>query len=239
MRQTTKTTARDAAEAKRLLNQFRHADDFDERLERISAHLLESPYLDNPLGGGPGAEESLVVRFDGFDCVTYVETVLALAGARAAVEFREALREMRYADGQVVWHRRNHYMLDWIKNNRRRGIIKNMTNGPHAVTRTRRLSLIKELPAKTTTFRVFPKRSLARVGRLFRTGDIALFASTRRNLDVFHMGFIVRRGDDVWLRHASRTARRVIDQPFGEFLNAQRTSGIILLRPLCQRSPQS
>ena len=235
MAQTRKTTARDAAETKQLQDQFRHADDLSERLERISAHLLESPYLNNPLGGGPDAQESLVVRFDGFDCVTYVETVLALAQSRSAGEFREALREMRYAGGHISWHSRNHYMLDWIRNNRRRGIVKNVTNGPHAISRTRRLSLIEELPAKTTTFRVFPKRSLVRIRRLMQTGDIALFASTRHNLDVFHMGFIVRRGDDLWLRHASRTAERVIEQPLEDFLKAHRMSGIILLRPLCQR----
>ncbi|MEN3331152.1 MAG: hypothetical protein V7641_517 [Blastocatellia bacterium] len=219
-----------------MLNQFRDADEFGERLERISAHWLESPYLNNPLGGGPEAAESLVVRFDGFDCVTYVETVLALAASRTADEFRDALREMRYRSGKVAWHSRNHYMLDWIKHNRRRGIVKNITNGPHAVTRTRRLALIKELPAKTVAFRVFPKQSSARIRRLVETGDIALFASTRHNLDVFHMGFIIRRGDDLWLRHASRTVRRVIDQPLGDFLKAHRMSGIILLRSCLKNS---
>ena len=235
MRQTGKTGARDATEAKRLLDQFRHTAKLGERLEGISACLLGSPYLGNPLGGGPDAAESLVVRFDGFDCVTYVETVLALAQSRSAREFRGALRQMRYAGGHVAWRSRNHYMLDWIGNNRRRGIVKNITNGPRAVTRTRRLSLIKELPAKTATFRVFPRRSLACVRRLAETGDVALFASTRRSLDVFHMGFVVRRGGGVWLRHASRAAGRVIEQPLDEFLKAQRMSGIILLRPLCQR----
>jgi hypothetical protein len=235
LQSTRRTTAQNTGEARRLLNQFRAANEFGERLERISAHLLESPYINNPLGGGPDVQESFVIRFDGFDCVTYVETVLALADSRAADEFSDALRRMRYANGQVNWYSRNHYMLDWIKNNQRRGIVKNITNGSHAVTKTRRLSLIRELPAKTATFRVIPKQALARIRRLVETGDIALFASTRRNLDVFHMGFIIKRGDHVWLRHASRTARRVIDQPLADFLKAHRMSGIILLRPLCQR----
>jgi hypothetical protein len=39
----------------------------------------------------------------------------------------------------------------------------------------------------------------------------------------------------VWLRHASRTAGRVIDQQLADFLKAHRMSGIILLRPLCQQ----
>ena len=235
MRRTEKITARNTDKASRLLNQFRAANEFGERLERISAHLLESPYLNNPLGGGPDVQESLVIRFDGFDCVTYVEMVLALAGSRTADEFSDALREMRYIDGKVAWHSRNHYMLDWIKNNQRRGIVKNITNGPPTVTKTRRLSLIKELPAKTVTFRVFPKQALTRIRRLLETGDITLFASTRRNLDVFHLGIIIKRGEDLWLRHASRTAGQVIEQPLANFLKAQRMSGIILLRPLCQR----
>jgi hypothetical protein len=235
LRRSEKTKARSLVEAKRLLNEVRAAKEFGERLERISAHLLESSYISNPLGGGPDVPESLVIRFDGFDCVTYVETVLALADSRAADEFTDALREMRYAGGQITWHSRNHYMFDWISNNRRRGIVKNITNGRHAVSKTRRLSLIKELPAKTITFRVFPKRIQARIRRLVETGDISLFASTHRNLDVFHMGLIVKRGEEVWLRHASRTAGRVIEQPLADFLKAHRMSGIILLRPLCQR----
>ena len=235
MRQTGNASARRSGEARRLLNACRDINEFGERLERVSARLLEAPYLSNPLGGGPDARESLVIRFDGFDCVTYVETALALACAGDADQFGDRLREMRYSGGEVDWRSRNHYMLDWIKNNRRRGVVKNLTDGPRAVTRTRRLSLIKELPAKTVTFRVFPKRALAQVRRLARTGDIALFASTRRNLDVFHMGIIIKRGDEVLLRHASRAAGRVVEQPLAEFLKAQRMSGIILLRPLCQR----
>lgn len=236
---TERRSARPPGEASRLLHELRGTDEFGERLARVSARLLESPYLGNPLGGGPETPETLVVRFDGFDCVTYVETVLALAASRAEGEFRDALREMRYRDGQVAWHRRNHYMVDWAKQNQRRGIVKDITTGPGTLARTRRLSLIKELRAKTATFRVFPKQRLARVRRLVETGDIALFASTRRNLDVFHMGFIVKRDGDLWLRHASRTTRRVIDQPLADFLRAHRMSGIILLRPLCQPSPQS
>lgn len=235
MRSPEKTKARDATEAERLLSEVRDTDRLGERLERLSAHMLESPYLSNPLGGGPDAPESLVVRFDGFDCVTYVETVLALAASRNPEQFGDALREMRYAGGKVAWRSRNHYMLDWIKNNQRRGIVKNMTAGPGSVKKSRRLSVIEALPAKDVTFRVFPKRSLGRLRRMVETGDIALFASTRRNLDVFHMGLIIKRGNDVWLRHASRTTRRVVEQPLADFLKAHRMSGIILLRPLCQR----
>jgi Protein of unknown function (DUF1460) len=230
LRRSEPTSARRTLEVKRLLNAFREVNEPGTRLERISAHLLESPYVSNPLGGGPHERESLVIRSDGFDCVTYVETVLALKDSRTADEFSDALRQMRYAGGKVAWYSRNHYMLDWIKNNQRRGIVKNITMGSRTTTRTRRLSLIKELRAKTLTFRVFPKQ--AGIRRLVASGDIALFASTRRDLDVFHMGFIIKRGDEVWLRHASRAAGRVIDQPLADFLQAHRMSGIILLRPL-------
>jgi hypothetical protein len=216
------------------LQTCRGTSDLGERLERLSACLLDLPYLNNPLGGGPDEKEAMTIRFDGFDCVTYVETALALALSREAEQFADALREMRYRDGRVEWRSRNHYMLDWIKQNQQCGVVKNITRGVGTVTKRRRLSLINELPAKTVAFRVFPKRSLGRIRRVARTGDIALFASTRRNLDVFHMGFIIRRGDDLWLRHATRTAGRVVEQPLAEFLNAHRMSGIILVRPLCR-----
>lgn len=225
----------DTLEAERLLDDLRGTKEFTARLTRISAHFLNCPYLENPLGGGPHEKEGLRLALAGFDCVTYMETALAFAAARNVKDFIAAVRRLRYANGVVDWYHRNHYMFDWAKNNAACGALQNITDGPEAVAITRPLAVIKELPAHVATFNCFPKRRLARVQSRIETGDLIMFASTRKWLDVFHTGILIKADDDLHLRHATRTAGKVIEQPLKEFLTANRMAGFILLRPLCQR----
>jgi hypothetical protein len=225
----------DTLEAERLLDEWRTTKEFTARITRISAHFINHPYLENPLGGGPHEKEVLRLTLAGFDCVTYMETALAFAAARTAKDFIAAVRRLRYANGEVDWYHRNHYMFDWAKNNEARGAMQNITDGPQSVTITRPLAVIKELPAKVATFNCFPKRRLARVLNRIETGDLILFASTHKWLDVFHTGILIKTDGDIRLRHATRTAGKVIEQPLKEFLTSHRMAGFILLRPLCQR----
>ena len=203
-----------------------------ERVELISARFLGRPYFANPLEGGPDTPEVFKASLEGFDCVTYIETALALARSRSVDEFIAEMREMRYANGRVDFYHRNHYMVDWVTNNEGRGIIRDVTTGPKAVIKTRTLSLIEALPEKATSFRCFPKRSLNQIQSGIETGDVMLFASTRRALDVFHAGILIKGEDEISLRHASRAAGRVIEQSLPSFTSAHRMSGMILLRPL-------
>ena len=55
--------------------------------------------------------------------------------------------------------------------------------------------------------------------------------STRKNLDVFHAGIIVRDGNSVLMRHASRSQGAVVEQELSEFLKANRLAGVIVARP--------
>jgi cell wall-associated NlpC family hydrolase len=219
-------------EVERLLEEASHANGISERIVRISARFLGRPYFDNPLEGGPHSPEVFKLSLEGFDCVTYMETVLALARSRSPDEFIDEVREMRYAGGLVEWRHRNHYMVDWVSNNEGRGIIKDMTVGPESVAKTRTLSLIEALPAKTVSFRCFPKRSLKRIQNRIEPGDMMLFASVRKMLDVFHAGILIKGGGEISLRHATRSAGRVVEQSLASFAAAHRMSGMILLRPL-------
>ena len=72
-----------AGKADRLLDEAAKEPTLDDRIDAISARLIGYPYDANPLGGGPDLSETLTISLEGFDCVTYVETVLALARARS------------------------------------------------------------------------------------------------------------------------------------------------------------
>jgi hypothetical protein len=225
----------DVAEAERLLADVSAKTDLGARIDHLSEHLLNSGYIEGSLGGGPNSPEEFRVSMSAFDCVTFIETVLALAAARTSGEFIETIRRIRYEGGEISWNRRNHYMVDWARNNVNLGFIQNLTTGPQASEKTCTLSLIPGLPEKVTTFSYFPTQNSAVVAQLFETGDVLVFVSTKETLDVFHTGFLIERAGRWVLRHATRAAGSVIDQELLEFINQNTMAGFVLLRPLCQQ----
>ena len=68
------------------------------------------------------------------DCTTFVETVLALALADKDKErnfgsFKKALQHIRYRGGVLNGYpSRLHYFSEWIKDNERKGIVKERTD---------------------------------------------------------------------------------------------------------------
>jgi hypothetical protein len=123
-------------------------------------------------------------------------------------------------------------MTGWARSNKALKVVRDLTSGPETVVRDRTLSVVPGIPARKARLRCLPKAKLPRIAASLATGDLVLFASTRRRLDVFHVGLLVRRGRELRLRHAARSAGTVIEQPLAEFLAARRMAGVILLRPV-------
>jgi hypothetical protein len=64
-----------------------------------------------------------------YNCTTYVETVAALARSQAPEDFVKNLIAIRYRGGQPSFEDRNHFPeADWIPNNEKAGIMKDITN---------------------------------------------------------------------------------------------------------------
>jgi len=76
-----------------------------------------------------------------------------------------------------------------------------------------------------------PKAAAPLLESHLQTGDLIFFASTRKHLDVFHAGIIVRDGKKVLMRHASRSHGSVVEQNLSDFLKANRMTGVIVARP--------
>ena len=99
-------------------------------MQAVGRHFRGRPYRTGTLDAP--RTETLVVRFDGFDCVTFVETALALArGAQASdttyAGFARRLAEQRYRDGGPVGYcGRLHYFTEWITNNAKRGHVRRL-----------------------------------------------------------------------------------------------------------------
>ncbi len=100
-------------------------------IEASSARFLGLPYLaGGPLGEGPSGvyDQDPLFRFDGFDCTTFVETVMALSLSKDQAGFEETLRRIRYDGGVVSYQTRNHFTdADWIPNNVRAGYVRDIT----------------------------------------------------------------------------------------------------------------
>src|SRR5271156_5267183 len=73
------------------------------RIDVLSRRFLKHPYTPSPLIGSANESEVFTASFDGFDCVTYIETIVALARAATVDDFSEWLRKIRYEHGRIQW----------------------------------------------------------------------------------------------------------------------------------------
>jgi hypothetical protein len=218
---------------KHLLSKVKHADSTASRMDVLSRDFIGRPYKPSPLIGSADSAEIFTASLDGFDCVTYIETILALAGASDVDDFIHRLRQIRYEKGCIRWEWRNHYMTNWIRHNLRQGIIGPVwLPGAPTISRQRVLNAVPGLAAQPARVNCVPKSAAKRlVEPHLQSGDLIFFVSTRRNLDVFHAGIIVRNYKTILMRHASRSHRMVVEQQLDEFLAANRMAGIIVERP--------
>lgn len=101
-----------------------------ERIDWFSGQFKGTPYILGSLGEGPNAryDQYPQYRIDGFDCDTYVNTILALALANSLDTFKQCLEYSRYKDGTISYLNRNHFTsIDWNANNQQRGMLKDIT----------------------------------------------------------------------------------------------------------------
>ena len=202
------------------------------RIEVFSRQFLGYPYQSDPLIGSAETAEVFTTSLEGFDCVTYLETVVALACAANVDNFADLLRRIRYDKGRIQWDRRNHYMTDWIRNNLREGILRRVSmRAVPTVNKERVLNVVRGLAARRTQMKWIRKPAFPRLKPHLETGDLIFFVSTHKNLDVFHTGIIVRVGQKLLMRHASRSQDRVVEQELREFFKANRMAGVIVARP--------
>jgi len=214
-----------------LIHAARAYERVSQRIAFISAALRGTRYLAYSLIGGPQRPERFVVRDDGFDCVTYCETVLAAARARDLGDFKDVLRTIRYHGGVVAWRERNHYFFDWGEHNVANGICSHLhMDGEVEIEKT--IYWHKALGKRHFKMAVIPRKVfLANTDKL-ADGDIVGFVTRRPNLDYFHIGFVIfgKKGE-LLLRHAARSRHRVLDERMDRFCAVNRVGYITLLRP--------
>jgi hypothetical protein len=209
----------------------------------------------------PG-EEHLVVNLRQFDCVTLVESSLALAralrqGFTDAEGFRRELQTLRYRDGVIRGYpSRLHYFTDWIADNSARKNVVDMSQELggdldsrriHFMTAHRasypRLDNDADVAAVAETERLLTGRLRYFIPRArvqsalpsLRDGDIIGITSAMEGLDCSHTGLVAREGRVAKFLHAPLSGGRVqISRgSLAEYLAGRGDqTGIVVARPL-------
>lgn len=213
--------------------------------------MLGTPYVAHTL---EGETEALTVNMDELDCTTFVEAALALAytageGRLGWQDYVYNLRRMRYRGGEVRGYAsRLHYIADWVMDNVHRGNFADVTpelpackyiirsidfmsghRGSYpALADSTEYARIKEIENgyRNHRFPYIKTSDLASkaVQSQLREGDVLAFVSSLKDLDVTHMGMVVKENGVLHAMHASSVNGKVeiSKAPLADFVKHNR-----------------
>lgn len=176
-------------------------------------------------GGSPLGPEPLTLWLTRFDCVSLVESCLAIArvaddaGEPTWEAFGREMERMRYRGGERRGYAsRLHYFSEWITDGERRGLVRDLGEELGGVKDERPLRFMTEhrssYPglANDSSFSaiaamerrldaqprwMIPTERIPSVSSRIETGDVLAFATSIAGLDVTHSAFAYRDADGV------------------------------------------
>ncbi|MDR3260307.1 MAG: DUF1460 domain-containing protein [Tannerella sp.] len=222
--------------------------------------FLETPYVASTLEKEP---ERLVINLREMDCTTLTEVSVALARTMkeshpSFESFCLNLRKLRYREGVIRdYTDRLHYFSDWMYENERKGLVKDVTREIGGTPYRLNLSFMSAHPDSYRPLKSHPEwirtirekeleiternayamisdDSVKDCDRKMKNGDIVCFVTRIRGLDISHVGIICRQSGNLSFIHASSSAKKVIvePRPLQVYVkNIQTTAGIMIVRP--------
>ena len=201
------------------------------RAIRVGELAIGTPYEPFTLeayikaGGDPKGLEPLTLSLTRFDCVTLVESCLAIARATddgvkpTWAKFSREVERMRYRGGKRHGYAtRLHYFSEWISDGEKRGLLKDLGEELGGIKDPRPLRFMTEhrssYPALADD-KVFaaigemerrldssprwmvPTEKIPDVQDRLHSGDVIAFATAIPGLDVTHAAFAYRGTDGV------------------------------------------
>jgi hypothetical protein len=184
-------------------------------------------------------KEKLIVNSSAFDCITFVETVLALYRCAIAEifslnEFRKNLKSIRYRHGKINgYSSRLHYFTDWLPDNVKRGnlidVSKNLGGKPQRKkinfmtarcefypamkneAQIAKMAVVEKNLSRNIFYVVEKDKANAQKANI-KHGDIIAFTAKQEGLDVAHIGFAFWQEKSLRLRllHASSKEGAVV-----------------------------
>jgi len=221
--------------------------------------FVGAPYIPGSLE--PPGPERLVVNLRSFDCVTFLESALALAriyrsGERTLDAYTRELARIRYRTGVPAGYpSRLHYFSDWIASNAERGLVTNLTRElggvqdeepinfmtlhPEAYRQLEDEEVLEEIRDMEATLNtrprwVIPQERVAQHAGGIQDGDIIAASSTLPGLDIAHTGIAIWQEGRLHLMHAPLVGDSVEISPLPlaeRILDIQAQDGIMVARP--------
>ena len=203
------------------------------RMKLITEPLLGRPYLLNGIGELQDPDPDPLVRYDAFDCLTFVEEAISLSLGRTPTAVDQIRKDLRYGDGAISYENRNHFMVSqWIPNAIEKGYLKDIT---HTLGETHVVS--KKITRRTWerwrgrhhffftpdqfpvgTYRMGVLSLDAAFNAIPNIPEGALVVVVRQNnpynpVWITHLGFVVRHSDtDVRIRHATKMGGGIVKE---------------------------
>lgn len=190
----------------------------------IGGEYLGAKYIADPLGEEKSPDPDPLIRYDAFDCTTFVETSLSHGDL-------SKLNKIRYSGDVPDFMHRNHFIeADWIADNS--DIVKNVSY-KYGKTQTRNIIIdranwlykVHNIRANIAPENVSieyipynqwhnqtPEKELI---VLFIADNSEKVDTLGTDLAVVHMGFLLPNG---MLRHASSEFGRVMDTDMAQYV---------------------
>ena len=256
-----------AAAFRRILTDARAQDvaarPYGEVVQWVGEQLLGRPYVAGMLDAPE--TETLVVDLTAFDCVLYVENVLAIARAIALGEesydaYARHVEDMRYREGTMDGYcSRLHYFSEWIADNEARGTVQNVTEAVGGEPFDKAITFMTEhresypklavdstyacvvdMEGRLGDLALFyvPQDRIAEAYPMLRPGDVIATATSIGGLDVTHTGFVHQTDAHTGFMHASLASNEVkISDDLEDYVQGIRSQvGIVVARPLDPRA---
>ena len=237
--------------------------DFGLLVQAVGRQLLRAPYVAGMLDAGE--DETLVADLTAFDCVHYVENVLALArgiavGDTSFATYLANLEALRYRGGEMDGYcSRLHYFTDWIRDNERRGHVVDVTEDAGGVRYAKTIDFMSthrdsyprlasdavyacvvdvERGLRDHALFYIPKAEIAEHYDALRPGDVIATATNIGGLDVTHTGFVYRTADGgTAFLNASLSGEVKIAPDLATYVQGVRAqTGILVARPVDPRA---
>lgn len=198
---------------------------------RVGEFAIGTPYEAFTLeayikaGGDPSQKEPLTLSLTRFDCVSLVESALAVTRAsddksRASWDrFAREMERMRYRGGvRGSYSTRLHYFSEWISDGAKRGLLRDLGEELGGIQDVRPLRFMTEhrgsypALAHDDVFReigemerhldasprwMIPTERIPQVADRIESGDVLAFATAIPGLDVTHSAFAYRDSNGV------------------------------------------
>jgi len=232
-----------------------------ECMGNIGLLFVGTKYVTGTLEGeGP---EACRVDLTGLDCVTFFENVLCISrilkkDKTSFDDFKGEIIFTRYREGILTdYTSRLHYTSDWIYDNERKKVVRNITKeigGEEFPFKASFMSKnphfyqsLKEFPEFIETIAMLeqkinkrkhwyiPKSNIKEAQKHFQTGDIIALATDKEGLDYGHTGLAYRdeRGKMRFLHASQRKEKVLLDAELYEYTQSIETHiGITIARPI-------